>query len=595
MIAAMSLDSASSQQTAPAHTPTSTTQVIGTRWAVAAGHALASEAAARVLGAGGNAIDAGVAAGITLGVVHCDMVSVAGVAPILVHVARTGETWQVSGVGPYPRATTAAYLRERHDGQIPPGLPRTVVPAAPDAWCTALARWGTMSFADVATAATEHAERGFPISQFTAYQMASNADKYRRWPSSAALYLRDGRALRIGEVLVQRELGETLRRMARAEAKAGGSREAGVRAARDEFYRGETAKRIAEFHRAEGGPLAASDLAEFSVEVDPALRTTFGRYEVAACGFWCQGPSLLEMLNLLDGVDLKALGHNSPAYLHRLIETIKLAFADRDAYYGDPHFVKVPADGLLSKAYAAARQRLIKERAWPQMPPAGDPDRLDAVRHPEAALPLAGGSHPAPGGSTDALDTSYVAVVDEAGNGFSATPSDPNVDSPVVPGVGCVVSPRGSQGWLDPEHPSVVAPGKRPRLTPAPAMAFTGGRLFMPFGTPGGDVQQQAMLQVFLNTTVFGMDPQPAIEAPRVASRSHPDSFWPHAIAPGKVEAERRIPRETLGALAALGHAVAEWPEWEWRAGGVCAVKVGSDATRWAGVDPRRGAHAIAR
>src|SRR5438128_1580111 len=300
MIAAMSLDSASSQQTAPAHTPTSTTQVIGTRWAVAAGHALASEAAARVLGAGGNAIDAGVAAGITLGVVHCDMVSVAGVAPILVHVARTGE------------------------------------------------------------------------------------------------------------VLVQQELGETLRRMARAEAKAGGSREAGVRAARDEFYRGETAKRIAEFHRAEGGPLAASDLAEFSVEVEIALRTTFGRYEVAACGFWCQGPSLLEMLNLLDGVDLKALGHNSPAYLHRLIETIKLAFADRDAYYGDPHFVKVPADGLLSKAYAAARQRLIKERAWPQMPPAGDPDRLDAVRHLEAALPLAGGSHPAPGGSTDALDPTYV-------------------------------------------------------------------------------------------------------------------------------------------------------------------------------------------
>ena len=595
-MAAMSLDSASSQQTAAAHTPTSTAQVIGTRWGVAAGHALASEAAARVLGAGGNAIDAGVAAGITLGVVHCDMVSVAGVAPILVHVARTGETWQVSGVGPYPRATTAAYFRERHGGQIPAGLPRTVVPAAPDAWCTALSRWGTMSFAEVVTAATEHAERGFPISQFTAYQMASNADKYRRWPSSAALYLRDGRALRIGEVLVQRELGETLRRMARAEAKAGGSRETGVRAARDEFYRGETAKRIAEFHRAEGGPLAASDLAEFSVEVGPALRTTFGRYEVAACGFWCQGPSFLQMLNLLDGVDLKALGHNSPAYLHRLIETIKLAFADRDAYYGDPHFVKIP-DGLLSKAYAAARQRLIKERAWPEMPPAGDPDRLDAVRRLEAALPLAGGSHPSPGGTTatETLDTSYVAVVDEAGNGFSATPSDPNVDSPVVTGVGCVVSPRGSQGWLDPEHPSVVAPGKRPRLTPAPAMAFTGGRLFMPFGTPGGDVQQQAMLQVFLNTTVFGLDPQPAIEAPRVASRSHPDSFWPHSIAPGKVEAERRIPRETRDALAALGHAVAEWSEWEWRAGGVCAVKVGPDATRWAGVDPRRGCHAIAR
>jgi gamma-glutamyltranspeptidase/glutathione hydrolase len=584
----MSLDSASSQQTAPVHAPTATVQVIGTRWAVAAGHALASEAAARVLAAGGNAIDAGVAAGLTLGVVHCDMVSVAGVAPILVHVARTGETFEVSGVGPYPRASSVAYFRERHQGQIPPGLARTVVPASPDSWLLALERWGTMSFAEVATAATEHAERGFPLSVFSAFQMAANADKYRRWPTSAALYLKDGRAYRVGEVLVQRELGETLRRMARAEAKAGGGRAAGVRAARDEFYRGETARRIAEFHRAEGGPLAYEDLAGFGVEVGPALRTRFGPYEIAACGFWCQGPVLLQMFSLLEGVELRALGHNSPAYLHRLVETIKLAFADRDAYYGDPKFVKVPIDGLLSKAYAEARRVLVRERAWPDMPPAGDPHRLAAERRPAAALPLAGGS-------ADTLDTSYVAVVDEQGNGFSATPSDPNVDSPVVPGVGCVVSPRGSQGWLDPEHPSVVAPGKRPRLTPAPAMAFREGKVFMPFGTPGGDVQQQAMLQVFLNLTVFGMDLQRAVEAPRVASRSFPDSFWPHAHAPGKLEAERRLAGETRDALAALGHDVVEWSEWEWRAGSVCAVRVGPDGTRWAGADPRRGSHAIAR
>src|SRR5438034_1752925 len=172
----VSVDSVSAQQTAPGHAPTATVQVIGTRWAVAAGHALASEAAARVLASGGNAIDAGVAAGLTLGVVHPDMVSVAGVAPILVHVARTGETFQVSGVGPYPRAASVAYFRERHGGQIPPGLPRTVVPAAPDAWLTALERWGTMSFGDVARAATEHAERGFPVSTFSAYQMATNAE-----------------------------------------------------------------------------------------------------------------------------------------------------------------------------------------------------------------------------------------------------------------------------------------------------------------------------------------------------------------------------------------------------------------------------------
>jgi gamma-glutamyltranspeptidase/glutathione hydrolase len=587
----MSLDSAASQQETsgrPVNVPTATAQVIGTRWAVAAGHPLAAEAAARILSAGGNAIDAGVAAGITLGVVHPDMVSVAGVAPILVHTARDGATWQVSGVGPYPRASTVEYFKSHHSGQIAPGLARTVVPAAPDAWCTALERWGTMSFAEAAAPATEHAERGFPVSMFSAYQMATHAEKYKRWPTSAALYLRDGRAYRAGEVLVQRELGETLRRMMAAEKKAGGTRAAGVRAARDEFYRGETARRIAEFHRANDGPLTAADLADFSVEVERALTTTFAGYEVAACGFWCQGPVLLQMLNMLEGIDLKALGHNSPAYLHRLIETIKIAFADRDAYYADPSVVKVPADRLLSKAHAQARRALVRERAWREMVPAGEPGGPSRAREREAAVPVAGGS-------TDALDTSYVGVVDAEGNGFSATPSDPNVDSPVVAGVGCVVSPRGSQGWLDPAHASVVAPGKRPRLTPAPAMAFAGGKLLMPFGTPGGDVQQQAMLQVFLNVTLFGMTPQQAVEAPRVASRSFPDSFWPHSMAPGKVEVERRIPRETRDALTALGHDVAEWPEWEWRAGAVCAVKVGEEGTRWGAADPRRGALAIAR
>jgi gamma-glutamyltranspeptidase/glutathione hydrolase len=580
----MSLDSASNQQAAPLHLPTHTVQAIGLRWAVAAGHALASEAAARILGAGGNAVDAGVAAGLCLGVVHPDMVSVAGVAPILVHVGRTGETWQVSGVGPYPRASTVEYFAKRHGGQIPAGLSRTVVPAAPDAWCTALERWGTMSFADVATPATEHAERGFPLSNFSAYQMARNVASYRRWPTSAALYLKDGRAFRAGEVLVQRELADTLRRMAAAEARAGGRRERGVRAARDEFYRGETAKRIAEFHRHEGGPLALADLEAFSVEVAPALRGRFRGWEMATCGFWCQGPVLLQMLDLVEHVDVAALGHNSPAYLHVLMESVKLAFADRDAYYGDPAFVTVP-EGLLAKRYAEARRALVRERAWPDMPPPGDPVACEAVRARQVQAST---------GVPAALDTSYVAVVDSQGNAFSATPSDPNTDSPVVPGVGCVVSPRGSQGWLDPAHPSVVAPGKRPRLTPAPAIALEDGRP-MPFGTPGGDVQQQAMLQVFLNVAVFGMPLQQAVEMPRVASRSFPDSFWPHAMAPGRLEVEGRIPPDVRETLASRGHDVAVWPDWEWRAGAVCGVRVDADGARWAGADPRRGSHSIAR
>src|SRR2546425_835891 len=490
IISAMSLDSVSSQQSAPAYRPTATVQAIGSRWGVAAGHALAAEAAAHVLGAGGNAVDAGVAAGICLGVVHCDMVSVAGVAPILVHLARTGETFQVSGVGPYPRASTLEYFRGLGN-QIPPGLPRTVVPAAPAAWCAALERWGTMSFADVARAATEHAGRGSRLRSSSASQMAATAEKYRRWPTSTALYLNNGRPFRMGERLVQAELAETLSRMARAEAREGGSRAAGVRAARDEFYRGETAARIAEFHRAEKGPLTAEDLASFEVEVERAIVGTYGPWQVGVCGFWCQGPVLLQMLNLIEGTDVAAL-------------------------------------------------------------------------HAE-------------------------------GNGFSATPSDPNVDSPAVAGVGCVVSPRGSQGWLDPAHTSVVAPGKRPRLTPAPAMLLRDGRLVMPFGTPGGDVQQQAMLQVLLNHVVFDMPLQQAIEAPRAASRSFPDSFCPPALGPGKLEVERRVPKETRDALAARGHEISEWPEWEWRAGAVCGVRIAQDGARWTGADPRRGAHAIAR
>jgi gamma-glutamyltranspeptidase / glutathione hydrolase len=566
------------------------TQVMGRRWMVSAGHPLAAQAAARVLEAGGNAVDAGVAGGFMLGVVHPDMVSFAGVAPILVHLAETGETLEVSGVGPYPRKATADFYRAHCDGQIPPGVLRTVVPAAPDSWCVALERWGTWSFKDAVAPALECAERGFALSTFSAAMISGNADRYRRFPTSAALYLPGGKPRNPGDLFVQAELAETIQRMVEAETRARRrGRARAIRAARDAFYKGEIARRIVEFHAREGGLLTDEDLAEFHAEVAPALRVGFRDYEVAACGFWCQGPVLLQMLNLIEPFDFEALGHNSPRALHLLVEAMKLAFADREAYYGDPRHVKVPAEGLLSKAYAAARRSLIREdRAWPEMPPPGDPDGVSAVRNgtngpagPRGAMP--------PG----ALDTAYICVVDALGNGFSATPSDPSVDSPVVPGVGCVVSPRGSQGWLTPGHASEVAPGKRPRLTPAPAMAFKSGRLFMPFGTPGGDVQQQAMLQVFLNITAFGMPPQQAVEAPRVATRSFPDSFWPHADAPGQLDVERSIAAETRTALAALGHAVTEQPERDWRSGAVCAVVVRPDGTLMAGADPRRGAHAI--
>ncbi|HEY4909108.1 MAG TPA: gamma-glutamyltransferase family protein [Methylomirabilota bacterium] len=565
-------------------------QVMGRRWMVAAGHPLAAQAAARILEAGGNAIDAGVAAGFVLGVVHPDMVSFAGVAPILVHLGRTGETFEVSGVGPYPKRATAEFFREKCGGQIPVGLLRTVVPASPDAWCAALERWGTKSFGETAAPAMECAEHGFPVSVFSAYQLGRAADKIRRFPTSAAVYLKDGQGPPAGHLLVEAELAQTIKIMVAAEVKLRARGRAGaIRAARDAFYKGEIAQRIAEYHAREGGLLTTEDLAEFSVEIAPALKTSFGDYEVASCGFWCQGPVLLQMLNLIETYDWRGLGHNSPRALHILTEAMKLAFADREAYYGDPLHVKVPADGLLSKEYAKARRALLHEdRAWPDLPPPGDPWGLRAT---------ANGGHGAAGPVTlspeGSLDTSYVSVVDSEGNAFSATPSDPCVDSPLIPGVGCVVSPRGSQGWLAPGHPSVVASGKRPRLTPAPAMVLRDGHAFMPVGTPGGDVQQQAMLQVFLNVTAHGMAPQQAVEAPRIATRSFPDSFWPHTHAPGVLEAEPRLSSETRAALAALGHAMADWSEWDWRAGAVCCVVAGSDGVLKGGADPRRGALAI--
>ncbi len=584
----MSLDSAQNQRAA-ASDGGSMTQVMGRHWMIAAGHPLAAQAGARVLAAGGNAIDAGVAAGMTLGVVHPDMVSFAGVAPILVHLAKTGETFEVSGVGPYPQKATADFYRTRCGGEIPSGVLRTVVPAAPDAWCTALERWGTLSFAEAVGPALECAAQGFPLSRFSAAMTRANVERYRGFPTSAALYLHDGEAPAPGHRLVLTELAATISLMIEGEKKARRrGRARAIRAARDVFYKGEIARRIVDFHAREGGLLEARDLAEFQVDVAPALRASFRGYEVAACGFWCQGPVLLQMLNLIEPFDFTSLGHNSPRALHLLVEATKLAFADREAHYGDPKHVKVPGDALLSKAYADVRRALIREdRAWPSMPAAGDTDAMAALRNGATA------SAPRAAGSPGSLDTSYVAVVDAEGNGFSATPSDPNVDSPVVPGVGCVVSPRGSQGWLVPGHPSEVAPGKRPRLTPAPAMAFKGGRLFMPFGTPGGDVQQQAMLQVFLNITAYGMSPQQAVEAPRVATRSFPDSFWPHPDFPGRLDCERGISAETRAALGDLGHLVEERPDGDWRSGAVCAVVVGADGTLMAAADPRRGAHAI--
>jgi gamma-glutamyltranspeptidase / glutathione hydrolase len=516
-----------------------------------------------------------------------DLVNVAGVAPIMIYRADKRDVLTLSGLGPWPRAVTPDLFQKRHGGKIPEGILRTVVPAAPDAWITALENYGTMSFGDCAAAAIRFASDGFPMYGLMSDMIAMHAADYARWPSSAAVYLPGGRPPRRGEIFVQADLCRTLQYMADQEKSAAAQgRAAGLKAARDAFYRGDIAHTIVAYHKANGGLMTAQDLAEFRVAVEPPVKTRFAGIDMYSCGAWCQGPVLQQMLGVLNGIDLKGMGHNSLDYAHVVTEAMKLAFADRECYYGDPRFVNVPIETLLSDAYAKTRRAMIRpDRAWEEMPPYGEisgfASRSAPVPTPEFA---AAGAH----------DTSYICVMDKDGNVFSATPSDPSYDTPVIPGTGLCPSSRGSQNWADPAHASSVAPGKRPRLTPSPAMAILADGSPMPMGTPGGDVQAQAVLQVFLNMTVFDMNPQQAVEAPRFASYSFPDSFEPHSYSPGVLHVENRVPKSVRDGLAARGHKVMDWPEFVWRAGAVCVLR--ADRGRGvisAGADPRRPCYAV--
>jgi len=562
------------------HRPT----IAVTQHAISAGHYLAATAGFNILQAGGNAIDAGCAAGIALGVLQSDLVDVAGVAPIMIYLADKQEVVTIAGLGPWPKALDPELFQREHAGKIPKGVLRTVVPAAPDAWITALRRYGTMSFGEVAAAAIRLARDGFPMYPLMAESLKRHEADHRSWPSTAAIFLPNGRVPDVGEVFRQTDLAASLQYMADEErAAAPRGREAGLEGACDAFYRGDIAREIVAFMRQEGGLLSAEDLAEYRSPVGPPERRRFGDLEVFTCGAWCQGPMLLQTLALLEGTDLSSLGQNSADYIHQLAEALKLAFADREAYYGDPAMVEVPLATLISSEYAGERRKLIRpDRAWSEMPPAGDLGR--AGTRFRASI---GDPDPEP-------DTSYVCVADRFGNLFSATPSDGSYGSPVVPGTGLIPSNRGSQSRPDPSHPAGVAPGKRPRLTPNPALAIRGRDQFLPFGTPGGDVQTQAMLQVLLNLFVFGQGVQPAIESPRFATYSFPSSFAPFEYYPGRLAVEGRITEPVAAELARRGHQIQRWPDWIWTAGAVCAILADRcRGTLEAGADPRRAAYAI--
>jgi gamma-glutamyltranspeptidase / glutathione hydrolase len=541
--------------------------ITGRRGVVAAGHYLAAAAGLDILRRGGNAIDAGVAMGFCLSLLEPQSNGIGGESPILIYRAgtagRPGQVTAVNGQGVAPRAATVDWFRKRDIRLIPgDGLLAATVPSQVDNWITALAEYGTLSLAIVLAPALELAREGFPVSHGLRRCIEANAERFREeWSGSAAIYLPDGRVPEWGDYLRNPDWAATFEGLVAAERDAAGrGRAAGLEAARDHFYRGPAAERIADFCREErfrdatgsahGGFLTGEDLAEFRTGIEAPVSVDYRGLDVYKCGPWSQGPVFLQQLRLLEGHDLRALGHNSADYLHLWIECAKLAFADREFYYGDPAFVDVPLERLLSREYAAERRALV------------DPVRASLALRPGDAGPrplslLLGDERSYQG------DTTHLDAIDAEGNMIAATPSGGWIlSSPVVPGLGFPLGTRAQMFSLDPEHPNCLAPGKRPRTTLTPSLVTREGRPWMVFGTPGGDQQDQWTLQFFLNVVEFGMSVQEALDAPTVHTEHFPSSFYPRAQHPGRLVAEGRIPQPVREELSRRGHEVVVTGDW---------------------------------
>ena len=561
--------------------------IMGTHGMVATEHYLSALIGVDVLKRGGNAIDAAVAATLAEGVLNPHMHSIGGEVPMLIYLAETGQVSAINGNTAAPQRATIEWFTEQGMSLIPgEGVLAAGVPAAPGALITALERFGTMPLADVMQPALDLARDGFPVhpglvgpSDYLAFSIWHCRETFQEsWTTSARLYLPQGQLPEVGSVFRNPDLANVFERLLQAERSAASrGRSAGLSAARDAFYQGDIAHQIASFAQRQGGLLDVDDLAAFETKVETPASTTYRGYEVFKCGPWSQGPVFLQQLRLLEGYDLQALGHNTAAYIHLVTEAAKLAFADREAYYGDPDFVYVPLEALLSDAYTAARRTLIDpHRASRELRP-GDPAN---------ATPL--WSRPGPlVGREWQRGTVHVAVVDRQRNMVAATPSGAWISgSPVVEGLGFPLTTRIQVFYLDPQHPNALAPRKRPRTTLTPSLALRHGKPFMAFGTMGLDQQDQWTLQCFLNVVEFGMPLQEAIEAPKFSSKHFPSSIYPHTAEPGVLQVEGRVPYAVRRSLQAKGHHIVIEPDWI--EGYIASVQVDIErGVVFGGADPR--------
>ena len=591
--------------------------VMGPSGGVSTGHPLTTAAAFGVLLKGGNAFDAGVASLIVGGVLEQDLYSLGGEGLVMVYPRKEAKVISVVGQGWAPRAATVDWYLSRKKSLSGEGLDPAVIPGTLHAALTVLEKWGTMSFEDVATPAIEYAEKGFPLRESTARAIRSNLKFFESWPDNQKYWLKPDRSMyKPGETIRLPALARTLKRMVEAEkeAKAKG-RAAGVIAARDRFYKGDIAREMVAFLQKHDAPFEYSDFAEFYARVEAPAQTTYRGYTVYKHSFGSQGPVLLQTLNILENFDLKAMGHASADYLHTIVEAMKLAYADRDSYYADPEFVKVPGEGLLSKAYAKERAKLIDPKRASKSYIAGDPLRYDSTvkewpywkanvqdgtTDSSQAVSLADARASLGQDSSGVQkDTTHMTVIDKDGNMFDSTPSGGWISGAVILGdTGIGMSVRGEQFWLDKTRANQIRPRARPRYTLTPSMVFKGDVPLMGIGTPGGDNQDQTILQAFLSIVEFWDNWYPnlhtAIERPRVGTQHFYGSFWPHRAGFNKLGVEATVSDAVYMELQKRGHDVSRLRQFGMSG---CATVVMIDPAtqnRFAGADPRRECYAIA-
>jgi gamma-glutamyltranspeptidase / glutathione hydrolase len=568
-------------QQAPPSLPRAETmrpEILGTHGIVAAGRHYSVSAGVRILQQGGNAVDAGVATVLAASVVEISHFGFGGEAPVLIYDAKAKEVIVINGQGPAPMAATPDLFKAR--GSVPENGPLgATIPAMLDAMALALETRGTMRLEQVIQPAIEFAD-GFAMYEFLRNFLISERSATEQYPWSARTYYPNGHVPEIGEIFRQPNLARTLRTIAGADKRAfakSHNRVQAIRAGRDAFYTGDIARRIADADKAAGGVFSYDDLASYHGKIEKPTTTNFHGYDIYKAGPWDQGPVLLQTLNILEGIDLATFGANSADYIHQVHEAIKLAYDDRNAYYGDPAFATVPLAGLLSKPYAAERRALIGAQASLEHR-VGNPFPFDPGVKPPAAhyTPHAQGTK-SPG---EPGDTTCVDVVDKDGNLFSATPSSGWLlgGAFVAGDTGVPLSNRMTVFDLDPASPNVLVGGKRPRTTLTPTIVLKDGKPFLAISTPGGDSQDQQILNVLLQMLVFGKDIQEAIEAPRINSQHPFSSFDNHESVPGLLEIEDRVPSSVRDALMARGHRL--------RVIGPYAMSTGVVAV---GVDPRNG------